>query len=178
MLWKSTDDRYGAVAIAIHWTTAVAIVGILASGFQAADAMEAADRLVLLRIHATLGIFVVLLTLMRIGWWWLGDAKPADAAGTPRWQARAAHIVHGLLYVIILGMGASGIGMLALSGAGATLFAGATTPLPDFTTYLPRAPHGLGSRLLIALLAFHTAAALYHHFVMRDGLLGRMGLGR
>ena len=29
-----------------------------------------------------------------------------------------------------------------------------------------------------ASLALHVLAALYHQFVLRDGLLGRMGLGR
>ncbi|WP_156943326.1 cytochrome b/b6 domain-containing protein [Ensifer sp. WSM1721] len=38
-------------------------------------------------------------------------------------------------------------------------------------------PHGFGANLLIGLLAFHAGAALYHHFIRRDGLLRRMWYG-
>jgi cytochrome b561 len=178
MHWKSGTDRYGAVAITIHWVTAIAILGLLLSGFQAADMDDLAAKAALLRIHAAMGISVLGLTLMRLVWWWLADRRPAEPAGMPRWQNAAARVVHGLLYVVVLGMAASGIGMLVLSGAGAVLFAGAPGPLPDFTDYLPRVPHGIGARLLIALVLLHSGAALYHQFVRRDRLLSRMGVGR
>jgi cytochrome b561 len=34
--------------------------------------------------------------------------------------------------------------------------------------------HGLVADVLVALAALHSAAALWHHFVRRDGVLGRM----
>lgn len=71
-------------------------------------------------------------------------------------------------------MAASGIGMLALSGAGAILFAGASGTLPDFWAYPPRVPHGIGAWLLVTLFVLHAGAALYHQFVKRDRLLRRM----
>ena len=85
-----------------------------------------------------------------------------------------AQMVHLLFYVVILGMIASGIGMIALSGAAPLIFGGNGALLPDFWKYPPRLPHSIGARLLLALLALHVGAALYHHFVRRDGLLWRM----
>ena len=82
--------------------------------------------------------------------------------------------MHVLFYVVILGMTASGIGTLVLSGAGPILFGGAAQPLPDFWNYPPRAPHGIAARLLIVLFVLHAGAALYHHVFKRDGLLRRM----
>ena len=113
------------------------------------------------------------LTLARLGWW-LVDAKPAVAAGMRPLMSRAAKAVHTLFYVVILGMAASGIAMLVLSGAGAILFAGAPGTLPDFWAYPPRSLHGIGARLLLALFVLHAGAALYHQFIKRDGLLRRM----
>ena len=89
-----------------------------------------------------------------------------------------ARVVHIALYVLILGMIASGIGMIVLSGVGADIFSGADIELPNFMDYPPRIPHGLGANLLIALLAAHVGAALHHHFIRRDGLLWRMWYGR
>lgn len=178
MRGKSSPERYGPVAIAIHWITAVAVIGLLVSGMRAADLSDPAAKADLLRIHAAVGITVLALTLLRLVWWWLVDRKPAQPAGMPRWQAVAARVVHALLYVVVIAMAASGIAMIVLSGAGETLFGSSTAPLPDFTRYAPRAPHGAGARILIALVILHVAAALYHQFVLRDRLLGRMGLGR
>jgi cytochrome b561 len=149
------------------------MVALLASGFRTANTIDPAAKAAILRVHAVLGFGILALTLARLAWWFI-DAKPALVAGTRPFMARAAKTVHALFYVVILGMGASGIGMLALSGAGAMLFAGAPGTLPDFWAYAPRVPHGIGARAFIALFALHAGAALYHHFVKRDGLLGRM----
>jgi len=173
MRWKSTPDRYGRVAVAIHWLTTLLIIALLISGFRAANTIDPAAKAAILGAHAAVGLSVLALTLVRLGWWLL-DAKPAIAAGMRPFLLRAAKTVHALFYVVILGMAASGIGMLALSGAGAILFAGASGTLPDFWAYPPRVPHGIGARLLVALFVLHAGAALYHQFIKRDGLLRRM----
>lgn len=85
--------------------------------------------------------------------------------------------MHFLFYVVILGMIASGTGMMVLSGAGPVVF-GQVGALPDFWMYAPRVPHGIGARLPLALLILHVGAALYHHFFRRDGLLTRMWSAR
>lgn len=175
MQLMSTSARYGAVAIAIHWVTAIALFGLLVSGFQADALADGTARRTVLAIHAATGLSVLVLTVLRLLWWWLKDTRPAPVAG-PKWQRAAAHAVHALFYGVIVVMGVSGIGMLVLSGAGPVLFLGAQGPLPAFADYAPRAPHGLGARLVIALALIHIGAALYHQFVLRDGILARMGL--
>lgn len=174
MAFRSMTDRYGAVAVTIHWLSAVLILVLLVSGFNAAGSPDAAAKAQALRLHISAGVLVLLLTLARLGWWWIFDQKPEPLAGTPLWQDRAARLVHVALVVVVLGMLASGIGMIVLSGAVPAVFGGAGAKMPDFHDFAPRAPHGLGAPLLIALIAAHTGAALWHHFIRRDGLLGRM----
>lgn len=41
---KSRADRYGAIAVSIHWLSAVLILALLGSGFRAANAMDAATK--------------------------------------------------------------------------------------------------------------------------------------
>lgn len=171
---KSTPTRYGTVAIAIHWVSALAVLALLVSGTIMAGAAGEAKRSIL-PVHATVGALLLLLTLLRLAWWAWGDRRPEPVSGQPPAQKLAARIVHGLLYLAIIVLAASGIGMLALSGAIPALLSGA--PLPDFTGLAPRQGHGVVSKLLMALLALHIAAALYHQFVRRDRVLGRMGIG-
>lgn len=175
---KSSPDRYGAVPVTIHWLTAILIIFALGSGFQAGNALDPDTKAALLRMHIPAAIIVLLLTAFRIVWWWVFDRKPEPVRGAPLWQERLARGVHIAFYIVILGMVASGIGMIALSGAGPAIFSGAGAELPNFLQYPPRIPHGLGASLLVALLIAHVGAALYHHFIRRDGLLWRMWYGR
>ena len=92
----------------------------------------------------------------------------------PDTQNKMAHAVHGLLYLVIIGMIASGIGMMILSGAGDILFSGAPGTLPDFWDYAPRLPHAIGAKVMVGLIVLHALAALYHQFITKDGLLRRM----
>lgn len=172
---RHRPDRYGCVAVILHWAIAAAIFGLLASGFAAAGATDPAVKAAILRAHLPLGAAVLALTLLRLVRTLRelrAGTRPGPVEDVPRWQHLAARATHVLLYVVPLGAAASGIGLVALSGAGPLIFGGGT--LPDFWAFAPRIPHGIGARLLVLLVAIHTAAALYHHFVRRDGLLRRM----
>lgn len=57
------------------------------------------------------------------------------------------------------------------------MFGGEGTLPPDFDTYPPRAIHGAFAGVLMALIALHVAAALWHQVVRRDGLMARMWFG-
>jgi cytochrome b561 len=175
MPMKSTTDRYGAVAIALHWTSALAVVGALAGGLVMANSADPEIVRTILPIHIALGSTALVLTLARIVWWIWGDSRPEPVAGQKAAQELAARSVHALLYVAILVLGTSGIATVILSGAVPALLSGA--PLPDFDRLIPRMAHGLMSKALLVLLALHVGAALWHQLVRRDHLLARIGLG-
>lgn len=174
---KSSATRYGSVAVTIHWLSAILILAMLGSGFRSASMTESAAKEAILMVHVPLGAVILGLTLLRLFWWWRVDQKPRPIAGNPAWQTVSAKIIHVLFYIVILGMVASGFGIIVLSGAGSILFGDGAAPLPDFSEVLPRVPHGLGARLMLALLMLHAGAALYHHFIKRDGLIWRMWFG-
>lgn len=173
---KSTDNHYGSFAIVIHWLSALLVLLLLVSGFRAGGLEASAMKAEILRVHVPLGIAILLLTIVRLSWWLFMDKKPGPI-DMPQWQQRASTLVHQFLYLVILGMAASGIGMMILSEAGPTLFAGSSNILPDFHEFMPRLPHGLGARLIVALVIVHACAALYHQFVKSDGLIRRIWFG-
>ena len=171
----STNNQYGTVAVVIHWLSALLILFLIRSGFRASDIEDPAAKAAILRMHIPIGIAILLLTLARIGWWRWADKKPVSINATKR-QERAASLVHRFFYIVILGMAASGIGMMILSDAGSIIFGESSVPLPDFWDYRPRRPHGIGARLMMILLIAHVGAVLYHHFIKKDGLISRMWL--
>jgi len=163
MTLKSTKDRYGAVVVAMHWITAVLIVILIASGFRAAGTVDPAAKLAILRVHVPVAITVLALTILRIGWWWRVDRKPDPVAGSPRWQEHTARAVHVLLYIIMLVLIASGIAMMAQSGAAPMSRRGAARFCEIYAA--PAARHGRtaparrarASRSCGALSPFHSA---------------------
>lgn len=169
----SSSSRYGMVAVTLHWLSAILILILIASGFRAAGMEDAVAKASVLKLHIPLGAAILFLTLVRVGWWVWADKKPASIS-MPIWQDRSARAVHLLFYIVIFGMAASGIGMIALSGAGPIVFDGDASALPDFREYPPRIPHGIGARAILALFVVHVGAALYHHIFKKDGLLRRM----
>lgn len=173
MAIRSSTDRYGSVAAIIHWVSALAVILMLASG----QAMDFNDDLVasVLPFHVLLGMVLGILTLFRILWWLAFDRQPAPQKGMGVVQERLARLVHLGLYAAILVMVASGIGMVSLTEAAPAIFGGGI--LPEFEDVPPYMAHGLASRLLLLLVIGHIGAALWHHFIKRDGLIGRMRLG-
>jgi hypothetical protein len=87
------------------------------------------------------------------------DRKPDPVVGSPHWQERTAQAVHLLFYIVILGMIASGVGMMVLSGAASMIFGGEAALLPDFWKYPPRLPHGISFCCAAALRARAFASA-------------------
>lgn len=171
---KSSSTHYGTVAVTIHWLTAILIVVLLGSGFNAGGSEDSVAKVFFLRFHVPIGLTILLLTIARICWWVFADKKPEPVA-MPVWQDRMSRVVHVVLYLAIIGLSTSGVGMMILSGAGPYIF-GIEDPslLPNFWDYIPRTPHGIVGRVLVVLIILHAGAALYHHFVVRDGLLSRI----
>lgn len=174
MAVKSSQERYGTAALTIHWLIAVMIAAAIGAGFMASSSIDVTIKTVALRTHLLLGISVFLLTGIRAAWWLFADRKPRPLPGFAPLQVRFVSIVHALFYVVPVLMVASGVVMIATTNAAAILFGGVFGPLPQFGAAFGRVLHGAGARLLIALLILHVGSALYHQFVRRDGLVGRI----
>ena len=174
MAFKSTDKKYGMIAITIHWLAFILVAILIISGNIMDDLINSDDRMEILQFHAPIGLSIGALFILRIIWWIFFDKKPPTAENDARWQQIASHLVHYSFYIVILLLVGSGIAMMILSGAGAVISGEVAGPLPNFDDFAPRAPHGIFAKILVALVILHAAAALYHQFFKKDGLLRRM----
>ncbi|MDP3737204.1 MAG: cytochrome b/b6 domain-containing protein [Hyphomonadaceae bacterium] len=182
------QQRYTAVAIALHWTIAILIIGMIAFGWTL-NSMEygpGSPKTALVQIHKSIGITILLLSVARLTWR-LMNPPPAEPP-MPQWQKLLATAVHVALYVLIIAMPLTGWIMASASVAHDTRFFGTfEMTLPGFSG-LPaetRKPiedsfHGIHNTLawvIIAMLALHIAGAVKHQFIDKDGLLARMAPG-
>jgi cytochrome b561 len=179
--------RYSGVAMSLHWLIAALLVGniLLAWYF---NTLTGLPKIPPVQIHKSIGITVLLLSLVRLGWR-LAVPPPPLPSSVEGWARIAAGGVYVLFYGVMIGMPLSG---WALSSASAIirfkpilLFGAIPWPTITYLSHLPAAPmkqahdafvavHGLLAKLAYALIVLHVAAALRHLVLLRDGVMGRM----
>lgn len=166
--------RYHPLLVTLHWLVALMIGGSLVSGLVLLQTTPNSDPMkpVYLRAHMTGGLVLGALMLVRLATR-LSTARPAPVGSL--WQTRAAKATHWALYALVFAMLMTGIGMAALGGLW-PLLSGAPAPLPDFATLPPQAGHALFARALIALLALHVLATLWHA-ICGEKVMRRMSFG-
>lgn len=170
---RSSVERYGTVALSLHWASAALILALVPLGFSM-QAASGETKLTLYHAHAILGVLVGLLTLTRLVWWLAFDRKPEAQFGYPV-QRRLAKAAHAGLYLALVALAVSGMVMTVRSDLASAFLAGDPSLMPvSLADLAPRRAHGFMARVLMALLALHVLGALYHHWIRRDGTLGRM----
>lgn len=169
--------RYDKVTVALHWLTVV-LVALLWLGAQVIDWFpRGGGRLEARSVHIVLGVSLLGLLLLRFAWrktpW--GNARP------PRHGLGdlAAHLMSWLL-LLLVGLNLL-LGLFNVAVRGDAVFDWFKVP-PLGTEIeglrdLVGEWHGWGGNLILAVAGVHAAAALVHHFVLRDDTLIRMRPG-
>jgi cytochrome b561 len=172
--------RYHPAQVVLHWLSAVLVIAAWVIGafvFERISSAETAQKLLALRIHMTTGLTIALVVALRLALRFALESPPRATSGNALLD-RIAPVVHAALYVAALSMAASGLALAVQAGLPAIVFGGADRPLPaNLHKLAAREVHEVIGTILISLVALHAAAALYHHFVRRDGLLARMWFG-
>jgi cytochrome b561 len=182
------SPRYTAVAIALHWLTALAVVVLLVAGLWMTDAIKQPETrnfaYKVYQWHKALGLTVLVLTFARVGWRLMNPPPPLPAGMKP-YERIAATFTHAAFYALLLAIPLAGWAMVSASPLGLPtmvfgLFEWPHIPmLADLADKKPtealfKAAHKYMGFGLMALLVLHVAAALKHHLVDRDDVLARM----
>lgn len=169
-------DRYSWGAIWLHWSIAALVLVNLTLGLFHESLLDGIKWVI--PIHKAIGITVLALTLARIAWR-LMHRPPPLSVEMVAWERTAAKVVHWSFYVLLLALPVSGW-MLSSNPARLRpmswfgLFPIPPLPISGAAANLGHEAHGVLGYLMAALVAVHIAAALRHHFVLRDSVLARM----
>jgi len=179
-LLANTTQRYGFVAVALHWMMAALLIALLALGLYMVSLPDAGfdmRKITLILLHKQLGILALALAVARMAWR-IGNPLPALVSTIPDWQQFMARFVHLLFYALMLALPITGWLMSSAAGIPVSFFG--LFSLPDYLSYDDYlfksfiAIHKWLGYGLIALLTVHAGAALGHHFVLRDETLKKM----
>lgn len=177
MNWRNTTSRYGSLSIGLHWAMLLLIAAVYACIELREFFPKGSDpREALKTWHFMLGLSVFVLVWLRLLARVIGP-NPRITPEPAQWMALAAKLMHLALYALMIGMPLAG--WLLLSAAG--------KPIPFFGLQLPaliaenkslagtiKEVHEAGGTIGYIIIGLHAAAALFHHYWIRDNTLRRM----
>ena len=178
---KNTESSYGVIAKGFHWLLFLMLTFMIVAGNFLASMPKGPEKFQAAGMHKSFGLVVLALILLRLVWR-LVNETPKDPEGTPAVQNLMAHAMHWALYVLMFAQPLAGILMTQTAGYPVSFFGLFELPVlldkdPSLAQFL-RGAHGTVWILLVLAVIGHAGAALYHHFVMTDDVLKRIGFGR
>jgi len=168
---------YHPLAKALHWITALLVLGLIGLGLWMVDLPISLTKLLAYGWHKWIGLVVLVLTIVRLLCRWRAPPPPLPDT-VAAWHRRLAALSHGALLVLLLAMPVSG--WLMSSAGGVTVYWFGLLQLPDLVPRDPlsfemlRTLHHTLAWALIALLAVHVLAVVHHDILRRDGIFRRM----
>lgn len=174
---RENMSRYSAVSIILHWTIFVLIFANATFGGWMEEASEA-DLLQYYELHRSVGITILLLSLVRLGWR-LTHAWPPFPDTMPQWERVLARTTHVTFYVLMIGAPLLGWAAASAGGAPASALFG-VIPWPNLPLAGESLSETFGSahevlvKAIYVVLALHVLGALKHHFFDKDVVLARM----
>jgi cytochrome b561 len=172
------SKRFDRTSIALHWLT----VFLIASQFSTAWLREAVDKdssaaIILLTLHENSGVLIWIIGMIRLIWRHNYAYLPPYPDHMPKIQRTIATLNEYGLYTMLILQPITGLGRVLLRGKPFDLFFWKVPALvePNETVHrLVAEAHELGARALALLIGLHAGAALFHYFILRDGVLQRM----
>jgi cytochrome b561 len=179
-LLENTGQRYGAVAVLLHWLMALLLIALIALGLYMVGLPDVgfdSKKITLILYHKELGLLAFCLFAIRLAWR-IGNVLPRLVTTLPDWQKVIARFVHLCFYGLMFALPVTG--WLMSSAAGIPVSFLGLFGLPDlvahdeflFQAFI--AAHMWLGYALVVLIVIHVGAALRHHFVFKDETLKKM----
>jgi cytochrome b561 len=162
---------------ALHWLMAAVIFAAIGLGITVINLPRGPLRVELVELHKSFGLTALALAVLRVLVRLLSRTPPYRPP-LGRLNNVAAHAVHGLLYVLMLGLPVSGY-VHSMAGKHGFRWFG-LFPVPNIVPPNEAADVGAGNAHYLfaigigALLTAHVLAVIWHAGVKRDGVLARM----
>jgi len=172
---KNTQERFGFMAILLHWIMAILIIALLILGLYMTTLPVGLQKLRLYGWHKELGVLALAFVIVRILWRISNITPKLDLA---KWEVIAARMTHFTFYLLMLALPLTGWMMSSAAGLPVSFFG--LFVLPDLVSpnealrIIFQETHEWLAYAMIALICLHVAAALKHHFINKDNILRRM----
>lgn len=169
-----SKERYGSITRIFHWGMALLIIWQFMKFFDRINDGEHWIGENIVSWHVSIGSLLLVLIVLRLIW------AATQKNNRPEQDPSIAFLVkagHGLLYLGMLLLPITGLMIMIGNGYGWNpfglgLIARGGAEIGWLTTL--GSAHSLIAWSLLILVLGHAGIALLHHFVKKDGVLGRM----
>jgi cytochrome b561 len=165
---------FDSVTRGFHWATVVIVLAMFASAWLHAQSHDHALKALLLQIHRSLGVTIWAVTVLRLVWRLTNAKLPPFPTRLTKLHRATVQVSEYALYALLLVQPATGLAATLFRGHQFAIFLWQIPKLlpKDIALWTAfQLAHELGAWALGALVAGHAAAALIHHFVLRDDVL-------
>lgn len=174
---NTRHTRYGKVTQTLHWLTAIVVLVAFIYGLGGPELrVYAPTRDAARQLHETLGLCVFVLAVLRVLWKMIDT--PPQTEVLPRWMEIASKSTQGILYLLLFAVPLTAIVGAWLEGHPLTLLAGVQVApmlaLAHDTGATISEIHTLLGDAILWVAGLHAAAAIYHHVILKDGVLASM----
>ncbi|RYV03936.1 cytochrome B [Shewanella sp. OPT22] len=178
MQLKNTTERYGLIAMLLHWIMALTIFGLFGLGLYMVE-LSYYDEWYRgsLELHKAIGIILVAGLALRV-LWRKYSKPPQDIATNTKLVNRAAKWAHRILYLILATLLISGYLISTADGRSIDVFGIfeviAMPSMHEQQEDIAGVTHWGLAWTLIIMVGLHAAAAVKHHFIDKDDTLKRI----
>jgi superoxide oxidase len=165
---------FDSFTIWLHWATALIVVAMFATAWLRSLSHDDALRGTLLQVHRSLGVTIWVMTSLRLVWRLTNATMPPFPATMTNAHRKLVRWSEYGLYAMLFVQPLTGMGATLFNGRPFALFGWRIAPLLSENRALSSAlhmVHEFGAWTFAALIAGHAAAALVHHFILRDDVL-------
>lgn len=173
---RSQTIKYDKMARFLHWLVLVLLAAQYVIAWTMPDIGQDTKPVGLVAWHLSLGTAVLAAMILRL--FWRVNHPVPDSPDLSSLLRMVSRMTHATLYLLLFIVPVMGWINASSRGYGVTLFG--KIPLPPLSPVGASVGHAMGdihriaAYVLIGLIGLHVLAALYHHFVLRDGTLRRI----
>lgn len=175
---RNTTTRWGSLGQLFHWVIVALVITQFVLGTLSASLPGASfAKLKWLTPHKSIGITILGLAVLRLVWR-LMNPTPLLPNTLKPYERVLAHITHFALYALLFVMPLTGWVMSSARSFPVSWFG--IVQLPDLVAAnrplydTLHTTHAVLAWTLFAVAVLHVAAAMKHHFVLKDDVLKRM----
>ncbi|MGV2862172.1 cytochrome b [Achromobacter sp. AGC39] len=173
----SGQSHYDRTSIALHWLTALLVVGLFAlAEIWSFLPRGTPTRRLLQSLHLSFGLLFTAVFVLRVVWRSTGGRRLAPAA--TGLMGLASTGVHGLLYLLMAAQIVLGFLFRWAQGEPFAFFGLFDVPrwiaIDRDQRHFIGGLHDTVAWTIIVLALVHALAALVHHYALHDGVLRRM----
>ena len=172
MVKNDLTQKYTKSTIWIHWVTTALIIISFALG-KYVEELEPVDKLGFLRIHAILGLIILLLSFFR-SYIYFKSPRPPQLKTGSEFNDKLVIWIHNIFYILLFIIPLTGIIALITTGYGDAISSGDINLIKPHEESIPLESHEILATTMMITLLLHVIGVIKHKILYKENTMKRI----